>query len=301
MFCAGKRDGVGACNGDSGGGMFFNYDGTWYIRGLVSFTKPREDAHICDTKEYTAFTDVAKYLKWIEQHMRGPVGQQNVAENYNNLKIGLLPKSTCGTNPLSIRLGEYDRSTITDCAEVDGQRVCSPPVQTLEIESVIRHKDYNSMFHLNNIALIRLRERADTSRSNIKPICLPVTNELRNQKSTHYTLTAWNRDILPGRDDYVLQRSLRDLVELKVCQRLYMNHHFNVTADQLCVKQQHGPNCTLPMGGAPLQLVQQVQEQSRYVLYGVVSHGPIQCRNTGPDISLNIVRFVDWILENIQE
>uniref|UniRef100_A0A182MW57 Peptidase S1 domain-containing protein n=1 Tax=Anopheles culicifacies TaxID=139723 RepID=A0A182MW57_9DIPT len=104
MFCAGNRDGVSACNGDSGGGMFFNYDGTWYIRGLVSFTKPREDAYICNTKEYTVFTDVAKYLKWIEQHMRGPVGQQKqrteqLAENYNNLKIGLLPMSTCGANP----------------------------------------------------------------------------------------------------------------------------------------------------------------------------------------------------------
>uniref|UniRef100_A0A182MLH4 Peptidase S1 domain-containing protein n=1 Tax=Anopheles culicifacies TaxID=139723 RepID=A0A182MLH4_9DIPT len=184
MFCAGKRDGVGACNGDSGGGMFFNYDGTWYIRGLVSFTKPREDAHICDTKEYTVFTDVAKYLKWIEQHMRGAVAQKNAAENYNNLKIGT-----------SIRLGDYDLGNTTDCAEVDGQRVCSPPVQTLEIESVIRHKNYSRKFFLNNIALIRLRDRADTSRSNVKPICLPVTNELRNkmlpikyklQGQTHY-------------------------------------------------------------------------------------------------------------------
>uniref|UniRef100_A0A182LRU7 Peptidase S1 domain-containing protein n=1 Tax=Anopheles culicifacies TaxID=139723 RepID=A0A182LRU7_9DIPT len=99
----------------------------------------------------------------------------------------------------SIRLGDYDMNTTTDCAEVNEQMVCSPPVQTLEIESIIKHKDYDSIEMSNNIALIRLRGRADTSRSNIKPICLPVTKELRNQKSPYYTLTAWHYDFFSDR------------------------------------------------------------------------------------------------------
>uniref|UniRef100_A0A182SDX2 Peptidase S1 domain-containing protein n=1 Tax=Anopheles maculatus TaxID=74869 RepID=A0A182SDX2_9DIPT len=99
MFCAGGRDGVGACNGDSGGGLFFQYDDVWFIRGLVSFTKPRQDALICDTREYTVFTDVAKYLRWIEQHLRGKTGQPVVIETDNNRKIALLPTATCGVNP----------------------------------------------------------------------------------------------------------------------------------------------------------------------------------------------------------
>uniref|UniRef100_A0A182M926 Peptidase S1 domain-containing protein n=1 Tax=Anopheles culicifacies TaxID=139723 RepID=A0A182M926_9DIPT len=361
MFCAGNRDGVGACNGDSGGGMFFNYDGTWYIRGLVSFTKPREDAHVCDTKEYTVFTDVAKYLKWIKQQMRRPVGQQNVTGNHNNPKIGLLPMSTCGPNPYedrdelskpvflgypwvglmecaktaseekepvcqatlisdryliatarcadiisnchrsSIRLGDYDRNTTTDCAQVDGQMVCSPPVQSLEIESLIWHQHHNRRSGSNDIALIRLRNHADTSRNNIKPICLPVTNELRKQKSTHYTLTGWHYDLVSGMASNVPQRSLRELVELNLCKSLYRKYELNLTAGHICIKQQYGPNCTIPLVGASLQLVQGVQKQSRYVLYGMFSDGTDNCESPFPDAYVNIVSYVDWILENIQE
>ena len=71
---------------------------------------------------------------------------------------------------------------MTDCVDIDGQRVCSPPVQSLSIESLIVHSGFNKPRYANDIALIRLRVRADLSRSNVKPICLPVTNELRSQK-----------------------------------------------------------------------------------------------------------------------
>ncbi|XP_052902056.1 enteropeptidase-like [Anopheles moucheti] len=70
MFCAGNANGISACNQDSGGGIFFKYNDVWYIRGVVSFTRPRQGTLICDPNVYTVFTDVAKYLKWIEQ----PVG-----------------------------------------------------------------------------------------------------------------------------------------------------------------------------------------------------------------------------------
>ncbi|XP_053667601.1 chymotrypsin-C-like [Anopheles marshallii] len=121
MLCAGNRDGISACNGDSGGGLFFSYNGTWFIRGIVSFTKPRQYGKICDTKEYTVFTDVAKYLKWIEQQISGTVDQPIVAGIENSHKISLLPTSTCGPNPLSVRLGVHDRYNTTYCEQMDGQ------------------------------------------------------------------------------------------------------------------------------------------------------------------------------------
>uniref|UniRef100_A0A182NPP7 Peptidase S1 domain-containing protein n=1 Tax=Anopheles dirus TaxID=7168 RepID=A0A182NPP7_9DIPT len=99
MICAGNRDGIGPCNGDSGGGLFFNFDDVWYIRGMVSFTKPREDANTCDLKQFTVFTDIAKYLDWIKMHMRGKTEIAATSAEERNLKIGLLPISTCGYNP----------------------------------------------------------------------------------------------------------------------------------------------------------------------------------------------------------
>uniref|UniRef100_A0A182Q8F5 Peptidase S1 domain-containing protein n=1 Tax=Anopheles farauti TaxID=69004 RepID=A0A182Q8F5_9DIPT len=75
MFCAGYRNGTGACNGDNGGGLFFNEGDTWYIRGIASFTKPRDDSNVCDSNDYTVYVDVAKYLKWIKQYLRDTDGQ----------------------------------------------------------------------------------------------------------------------------------------------------------------------------------------------------------------------------------
>nr|XP_040234601.2 uncharacterized protein LOC120956885 isoform X2 [Anopheles coluzzii]XP_049465462.1 uncharacterized protein LOC120956885 isoform X1 [Anopheles coluzzii] len=69
MFCGGGRDGVSACNGDSGGGLFLEVEGRWFVRGIVSFIPLRKNTALCDTSKFTAFADVAKYLKWIEQYI----------------------------------------------------------------------------------------------------------------------------------------------------------------------------------------------------------------------------------------
>ncbi|KAG8226433.1 hypothetical protein J437_LFUL015101 [Ladona fulva] len=74
-YCAGFRNGTSVCNGDSGGGMVFpirdrpDAAERWHLRGLVSLGASQEDKRVCNTKHYVVFTDVAKYLDWIEQFM----------------------------------------------------------------------------------------------------------------------------------------------------------------------------------------------------------------------------------------
>ncbi|KFB41230.1 hypothetical protein ZHAS_00008896 [Anopheles sinensis] len=81
MFCAGGKNNVSACNGDSGGGMFFNIDGTWYLRGIVSFSpsRPEVDKALCDITKPTVFTDVSKYQDWLIRYI-------NTTEWLKNLK-----------------------------------------------------------------------------------------------------------------------------------------------------------------------------------------------------------------------
>uniref|UniRef100_A0A182VGF1 Peptidase S1 domain-containing protein n=1 Tax=Anopheles merus TaxID=30066 RepID=A0A182VGF1_ANOME len=67
MLCAGGRDGVGPCNGDSGGGLFLEIGGVWYVRGIVSFAPNLDGVLKCDSTQYTVYTDVAKYLDWIAE------------------------------------------------------------------------------------------------------------------------------------------------------------------------------------------------------------------------------------------
>ncbi|XP_052902032.1 uncharacterized protein LOC128309635 [Anopheles moucheti] len=483
MFCAGKRDGISACNGDSGGGLFFKYNDVWFVRGVVSFTKPRQNTRLCDTNEYTVFTDVAKYLSWIGQHVRGigdqpekkrhvnellnwpkikkisaihvnaliegferhtklleqlgegpelwgvllvqllvsklddttqrewersveekgstdytttrvlqqlaedegealPFGKRALLENFyvddyiggaddenQALRLNIiptLPMSTCGPNPYAsrdefskpilqgypwmglleatipsqnephtfcqailisdryvitagtcgllildnlllmtnfhcrsfVRLGEYDRNNESDCAQVDGRMVCSPPVQILRIESVITHKELISFDKDNDIALIRLRDRADTSQSSVRPICLPVTNELRSQKSTHYLSTSWPCFFF--KQQPLLQRSLLEFVKLSECQQEYEKVNISITTRHMCTKYSQ-ESCEKRCRGTPLQLVQEVQGESRYVLYGILSLRYYDCPLNIPAVFTNVASYVDWILENIEE
>lgn len=68
-FCAGQRNqGVGLCQGDSGGGLVFAKDPfsektVYYIRGIVS-TGPSHDGS-CDSNEYTLFTNTAHFAAFV--------------------------------------------------------------------------------------------------------------------------------------------------------------------------------------------------------------------------------------------
>ncbi|KAJ6634036.1 Serine protease 41, partial [Pseudolycoriella hygida] len=65
-FCAGSRNGTNACQGDSGGGLVFEFDGVFYIRGIISIAKSERNMS-CNTDDFVLFTDVAQYLTWIVQ------------------------------------------------------------------------------------------------------------------------------------------------------------------------------------------------------------------------------------------
>ncbi|CAK1589942.1 unnamed protein product [Parnassius mnemosyne] len=68
-YCAGYRDGTSVCNGDSGGGMVFEINDSWYLRGLVSLSVARQNEYRCDPSHYVVFTDLAKFLPWIRENI----------------------------------------------------------------------------------------------------------------------------------------------------------------------------------------------------------------------------------------
>jgi hypothetical protein len=66
-FCAGGRNNVGPCVGDSGGGLMVRENGKYYVRGIVSVSLRGPDG--CDLENFVVFTDVAKYIQWIDNIM----------------------------------------------------------------------------------------------------------------------------------------------------------------------------------------------------------------------------------------
>uniref|UniRef100_A0A182M071 Peptidase S1 domain-containing protein n=1 Tax=Anopheles culicifacies TaxID=139723 RepID=A0A182M071_9DIPT len=217
MICAGNRDGVGPCNGDAGSGLFFNINDVWYIRGLVSFTQPRQDALICDTKEYNVFTDVAKYLKWIEQPIGLTVapsitqscGRRKVKNflivNGNKAKDGYWPWHAAifhnnGRSFLNVCGGTIlDQNTVLTAAHClmlpngiialerlvvqvgrNRLRVASNRAQELEAFKLIVHPGYDINSFQHDIALIKLATDI-TYTDYIQPICLWNRGEDQNE------------------------------------------------------------------------------------------------------------------------
>ncbi|XP_047539224.1 elastase-1-like [Vanessa atalanta] len=78
-FCAGSGNGTSACNGDSGSAFQVfvpdvakdtnKTNGAWFVRGIVSLTVSRTDVAICNPEYFVVFTDVGKYIHWINKYI----------------------------------------------------------------------------------------------------------------------------------------------------------------------------------------------------------------------------------------
>uniref|UniRef100_A0A182QY42 Peptidase S1 domain-containing protein n=1 Tax=Anopheles farauti TaxID=69004 RepID=A0A182QY42_9DIPT len=108
MFCGKGQHGVSACNGDSGGGMFLNVGGRWFLRGLVSFIPERDKTNLCDSTQHTVYTDVAKYVGWMRQYVDERVlpDESAIEVDYEE-KMRLFDFATCGE--LQATNARYDR------------------------------------------------------------------------------------------------------------------------------------------------------------------------------------------------
>ncbi|XP_049298148.1 uncharacterized protein LOC125771509 isoform X2 [Anopheles funestus] len=349
MFCAGGQQGVSACNGDSGGGLFFNVEGKWFVRGIVSFIPFGIGTKLCDPTKYTAFTDVAKYMGWIELFVNPRVllFDTNELEVDYEEKLSLFNLNTCGTHTetfaangkptprpwlgmvvtnvpeikcvvtlisewyavgaascfkdgvknLRILLGIPLEQLEQKCFERDGVTVCSNQPQLRKIQRVIIHPRFTINAINNDIALIELRDPADTTQPNVKPICLPVTPTLYTNLTTNLSVMSYSLDEGLYRDQIV------NYVDLRLCTKTFVTSGLPVEEKSLCVAVPFEDvlKCTSMGRGAPLQERIMFGADGRYILRGLDILG-LTC--TGVTSILNayidLYGYLDWMLYNMK-
>lgn len=57
-------------------------------------------------------------------------------------------------NRISIRLGEHQISTASDCLTIRGIYTCAPPVEDVDVEQVFVYEGYSGLY--NDVALVKL-------------------------------------------------------------------------------------------------------------------------------------------------
>ncbi|XP_059616531.1 uncharacterized protein LOC132261647 [Phlebotomus argentipes] len=208
-FCGGWRNGSeGPCNGDSGGGLIFDVNGRWTLRGIVSASLSDMLTSSCNLKEYVVFTDVAKYSDWIRDKMITSLKRLRVQVDIFLVVICALPVvRTQGSSPCP-NLFQYQHNGY----EAEGAlEVPAPPIGTkLELHVFLTvpvqlPSSYVGALELRDaqeVALDRLKKSLPV-RYRVK---FPISNPVPRLVSITYNgnvICQGDRSRFPNRGSYV--------------------------------------------------------------------------------------------------
>ncbi|XP_014372110.2 CLIP domain-containing serine protease 2 [Papilio machaon] len=197
-------------------------------------------------------------------------------------------------------LGEYDVRRDPDCERVEGELNCAPRSRNVTIDSVIAHPGYTPQSLVDDIALVRLSERADFSLDSMKPLCLPTTRELQRESldGLKGVVAGWGATE-EGLQSPVLLSVDLPIVPREECQAVY-NGSPKIQATQLCAGGVQDKDSCGGDSGGPLMYPGRTVAGVRYVQRGIVSYGSKRCGVGGfPGVYTNVAYYMDWILDNM--
>uniref|UniRef100_A0A1Q3FKY9 CLIP domain-containing serine protease n=1 Tax=Culex tarsalis TaxID=7177 RepID=A0A1Q3FKY9_CULTA len=210
-----------------------------------------------------------------------------------------------------VRLGEHTISKQEDCNNytVDGvvELDCAGSVEDVAIESVIKHSDHRRKFGGHDIGLIRLARKI-IFKDHIQPICLPLHPELKNVLLPEYYVAGWGYTENMERSDILLKAKL-ERVEIPACQKQIdevaktSRKKIKIKLDdkQICAGGKNFVDSCQGDSGGPLMWLSKVRNQSRYVLFGVVSFGIENCGVINfPGVYVRVGSYLGWIMSNMK-
>ncbi|KAM3962498.1 bzArgOEtase [Aphomia sociella] len=196
-----------------------------------------------------------------------------------------------------VRLGEWNTSSAVDCVEDD----CSGPVQDIPIEQTIAHEGYKSTDkdQENDIALLRLARNVQFN-DFVKPICLPVSNELKQNSFVGYDMevAGWGKTETRSESDVKLKVRV-PVVSTNDCARVFSRVGRQITNKQMCAGGVSGQDSCRGDSGGPL--MGKISQVSNWIAFGVVSYGPSPCGTPGwPGVYTHVGAYVDWIVSKLR-
>ncbi|XP_045211106.2 neurotrypsin-like [Mercenaria mercenaria] len=169
-----------------------------------------------------------------------------------------------------------------------------PTEETILIQRVVIHTNYNPATHENDIALIKLAHSVDTSSSYVKPACLPTFGDSELDLASKCYVTGWGETMKGTAWNGMLQQAMVPLLNKTLCNRWY-NH--TVKDDMICAGYQFGgiDSCKGDSGG-PLSC----ERNGRWYVAGIISWGEGCGQAQHPGVYTNVAHFVSWIADVLQ-
>ncbi|KAF2881998.1 hypothetical protein ILUMI_24179 [Ignelater luminosus] len=202
---------------------------------------------------------------------------------------------------VSVRLGEHNIATEEDCeGDTPGLENCADAPVDIDIEDIIVHEDYSSSLFAD-ITLLRLKEEVNYT-DYIKPVCLPLSDELRNKAFTgeNVIVAGW------GKTKTKIQNNAKLKVELPVisnndCAKFYAQGGITITGSQMCAGGEKGKDSCQGDSGGPVMYLDRSADEENWMTIGVVSFGLQKCGiESQPGVYTRVTDYIPWILDNIQ-
>ncbi|XP_022114875.2 CLIP domain-containing serine protease 2 [Pieris rapae] len=200
-----------------------------------------------------------------------------------------------------VRIGEFDINSDRDCEYEPDKVICEDHIQDMYVTDIIPHENYQRSPTANDIALLRVDGEIFLNYTNVEPICLPLTSELRSKRLDHKngTVAGWGYTET-GRESAILLRVEVPVKSDAECKGYYNRNNRDAVKKQFCAGELKKDSCNGDSGG-PLMMKANYNDVNSYVQYGIVSHGPMQCGSSFPGVYTDVREYVDWILNNIKE
>ncbi|KAK2705177.1 hypothetical protein QYM36_017281 [Artemia franciscana] len=188
------------------------------------------------------------------------------------------------TGPITVELGAYYRNP-----------KISQNTFLTNAEKIILHEDYNAHTIDNDIALLKLSSPV-TYTASIRPICLPINNDIWAYKNIQGTVTGWGALSEKGGLANKLMSLTLPILSTKECQPYFSKIRTpKITENMICTYSRGQDACQGDSGG-PLSW--ENPNIKRTFLIGLVSWGVGCARENRPGVYTNVINYIPWIQKN---
>ncbi|CAG7837793.1 unnamed protein product [Allacma fusca] len=208
-----------------------------------------------------------------------------------------------------IILGTPDRRSSYQCAGENDTVNCVNST-LVDIDDTIIHEEFVKTSAWNDIALIRMSDEVKFS-DYVRPVCLPTNDDvLSTWTNNRLTAYGWGRQESDDESEpYYYSWNLQSLnISMNTrdsCDRVYRRMTGKLNKSRFCAGgEAEKGTCKADTGGpvmkkVPVKIAQSSMTEDRYYQFGIIHFG--RCALEGiPSIYVNVMYYMNWILDNIE-